>query len=253
MPETSMEVEVPRGLKREASTQLDPVSLGVDVDAILTERTVNNKQVFVTDGPELKPDEIDDLPELDIQKLIKKNSLEVEPNWETAEEDIRAEKRAELKVFMEWDAFELVPRSAVKREKTVDGKWVTEWRGKAGWRTRFVGREYKWLEQRGDLFAPTTSSATARVIDAVAIKRGWVTFTADATKAYLQVDELEEVYVIPPEEFQEMLVEWDMDPSLCWRMKKLLNGRRTGAVRWVDWATERLKRIGFEVFGAAPY
>eukprot|EP00971_Amphidinium_carterae_P059907 1184955-Amphidinium_carterae.2 len=46
MPETSMEVEVPRGIKREASTQLEPpeeaagdVGFGVDVDAILTERT----------------------------------------------------------------------------------------------------------------------------------------------------------------------------------------------------------------------
>eukprot|EP00971_Amphidinium_carterae_P068762 1361594-Amphidinium_carterae.2 len=116
-----------------------------------------------------------------------------------------------------------------------------------------VGREYKWLEHRGDLFAPRTSSATARVIDAVAFKRGCVTFTADATKAYQQVEELKEVYVIPLEEFQEMLMEWNMDPSLCWRTKKLLNGRRTGAVRWVDWAIEHLKLIGFEVFGAAPY
>eukprot|EP00971_Amphidinium_carterae_P241184 4788299-Amphidinium_carterae.1 len=252
----AMEDIQPRGMKREASDQLQPAGNDVlDIGAVLVEREVNGRRVHLTDSPETnyKDVEIEDMPELDIEQLLKKNAEEVEPNWETAEADIKDEKMAELQVFWDWNAFELVPRAQVKPEKTVDVKWIVEWRGKAGWRTRCVAREYRWLEQRDDIFAPTTSGATARVIDAVAIKRGWHTFTADATKAYLQVDEPEEVYVVPPEEFQEMLLAKGLDPSLCWRMKKILNGRRTGAVRWVTWASERLKELDFDAFTAAPY
>eukprot|EP00971_Amphidinium_carterae_P032112 632282-Amphidinium_carterae.4 len=255
---SGMDVEIsePRGMKRGASSQLQAPpegGLGIDVDAVLAVREIETKQVHTADCPELNEEiPIEDMPDLDIEMLLNKNSTEIEPNWETAEEDIKKEK-IELQVFWDWKAFELVPRSEVKQDKLVDVKWVTEWRGKQGWRTRCVAREYRWLDQRDDVFAPTTMGATARLVDALAIKRCWHTFTADATKAYLQVEEPEEVYVIPPPEFQEMLQEKDMDPSLCWRMLKILNGRRTGAMRWVNWATNKLRKIDFDVFKGAPY
>eukprot|EP00971_Amphidinium_carterae_P288421 5726282-Amphidinium_carterae.1 len=52
------------------------------------------------------------------------------------------------------------------------------------------------MSKRDDLFAAMTSSNTARIIDCVAVVKRQHTFTADATKAYLQVPEPEEIYAV---------------------------------------------------------
>eukprot|EP00971_Amphidinium_carterae_P176613 3501512-Amphidinium_carterae.1 len=109
------------------------------------------------------------------------------------------------------------------------------------------------MSKRDDLFAATTSSNTARIIDCMAVVKRQHTFTADATKAYLQVPEPEEIYVKPPMEFRAILRERGEREDLCWRMKRMIYGRRTAATRWVQFASDKLKSKGFLCFTGAPY
>ena len=122
------------------------------------------------------------------------------------EEDIYSGKIQEILDFEKEDGFEIISPEEVERELTVDTTWVVEWRGKDGWRCRLVGREYKALDKnRDDLFGATTSPATSRVIDSIAVMKGYPTFTGDARKAYFQVYCDEEAFVDPLVEFQEIL------------------------------------------------
>ena len=71
-----------------------------------------------------------------------------------------------------------------------------------------------------DPFAPR-SPTTSRVIDLVAIERGWPTMKADVSVAFYHAPEEEEVYVMPPADWLEL----QPDPSVRWRLRKQLAGR----------------------------
>ena len=50
---------------------------------------------------------------------------------------------------------------------------------------RFVCREYRWQAWRDDLFTPGSMPLANRVIDYLALKRGYDVMTLDATDAFL--------------------------------------------------------------------
>eukprot|EP00971_Amphidinium_carterae_P172226 3414412-Amphidinium_carterae.2 len=196
------------GAKR--SAEIPPEDLRSEVErevgALVHERTIGDVKAYVTDmpAPRVEVRQFEDIPfnaevpVLDVDEALKKNEEEVQPNPETKEEDIKRERRNELLAFEDWRVFSLVPPEETEQSKFIDVRWVDEWRGTDGWRCRCVAREYKWLEYRDDLFAATTSCNTSRIIDTLAVHLAQPTWTADATKAYLQVDETEKIFVKPP-------------------------------------------------------
>eukprot|EP00971_Amphidinium_carterae_P275603 5468732-Amphidinium_carterae.1 len=264
-PPIPITVFSPSGVKRAADV---PAEVLADesrdeagIGAVICERKVGEVMTYYPDEPEGiieqagREEDIfkGDIPELDVETAVRKNEEEVQPNQDTMNEDIARERRSQLLMFEEWDAFDLVPPADTKEDKFIDVTWVTEWRGLDGWRCRCVARDYKKLSHRDDLFAATTSSNTARIIDCGAVSRKQPTFTADATKAYLQVPEPEEIYVKPPAEYRSILRERGEREDLCWKMKRMIYGRRTAATRWVQFASDKLKAKGFLCFAGAPY
>ena len=73
-------------------------------------------------------------------------------------------------------------------------RWEKPWTWSAEkvWccRVRFVGQEYRWLEDRADLFAPAAGGDTSRLHDAVAMRQRWPTAAADAVNAFYRTLEL---------------------------------------------------------------
>ena len=77
--------------------------------------------------------------------------------------------------------------------KFLTTRWEKGWRMKDGcWKmkVRFVGREHKWAEHRGDSFSPGAIHFAGRVINFLALKLGLETFEADAVDAHYQVPEV---------------------------------------------------------------
>ena len=70
-----------------------------------------------------------------------------------------------------FDLVEVVPSAAARGKAKVDTKWEIIWRG-GKLKCRLYGREFKWSVDRDDVFAPSTSGLTSRVIDYVAMKLG---------------------------------------------------------------------------------
>eukprot|EP00972_Heterocapsa_arctica_P084197 12404181-Heterocapsa_arctica.AAC.1 len=90
-------------------------------------------------------------------------------------------------------------------------KWVKA-RKKDRIRMRFVAREFRSEEDRTDLFTPSTTSSTERVIDLIAAKRGWPTMIIDAKNAF-HGEETELVAEEPPDEWLEKWIEDGGDPD----------------------------------------
>ena len=84
-------------------------------------------------------------------------------------------------------------------KKRVTTRWDLDHR-KDGIRARFVAREFKGDVTMHDVFAPSSTPSTGRVIDCLSLKKSYHTFTADVTDAYLHVDKDEECYADPPAE-----------------------------------------------------
>ena len=91
-----------------------------------------------------------------------------------------------------------------------------------------------------DLFAPASSQNTSRLVDMVAAKNRWKTFTADATRAFWQVPQAEECYIKPPKEWLDRWVADGGDPDVCWQAKCWLYGQRRAPQAWTTWKAEQL-------------
>eukprot|EP00971_Amphidinium_carterae_P205497 4078495-Amphidinium_carterae.1 len=252
--EMTLRSSVERGEKRSAETELtrqqSEVS-DVTVGGIVRKVNAGSLEYFTVDEEESA---LHTLPHLDVEQMIKKNAEEIEPDASTEKEDIHESKMAELDFFASIEAMEPVEDEEVDPSCKVDVTWVIEWRGVDGWRARCVARDFKFLSpERDDLFAATSSSNTSRIVDAYAIKYDLPTFTADVTKAYLQVPEEELVFVLAPPEYEEWCRRNNQPFKKWWRMKKMLYGRRPAATKWIKWASDIIKSCEFEQFVGAPY
>ena len=110
-----------------------------------------------------------------------------------------------------------VPADSVEGVKHLTTRWEKCWRmreGKWKYKVRFVGREYKWQEFHEDLFAPGASHCTSRIIDYLALKKGYTTFAFDAIDAYFQAPETENIVVDPPPEYLKRLEDAGGDTNI---------------------------------------
>ena len=117
-------------------------------------------------------------------------------------------KVAGLELLDEFSVYEVVPTDRTYGKKFVDTKCEIAQRG-GRLKARVVGREFRFLDpQRDGVFAPASLGTTSRLIDFLVLKEKgqrnnpMVTFVADCVSAFLQTDQKEECYVVPPLEWK---------------------------------------------------
>ena len=71
-----------------------------------------------------------------------------------------------------------------------------------------------------DVFAPSSSPSTRRIIDYLCFKKSYHTFIADVTNAFFHVDEDEECSVEPLAKWWEQQVTVANSTSALWRVRK---------------------------------
>ena len=107
-------------------------------------------------------------------------------------------------------------------------------------KARLVVREYNtWRTQ--EFFAATGNPMAQRVIPTIAVKRGYNTMVLDAVRAYLQVPEDEDVFIIPPAEWRR---HDDFKAHSCWKAKTKWYGERCAAQSFQDFLASHLCEMG---------
>ncbi|CAK0875518.1 unnamed protein product, partial [Prorocentrum cordatum] len=155
-------------------------------------------------------------------------------------------KREALEVLAHYGVHRDVPRSESGEFKRIRARWEPQMRGGiCKW--RLLAQEFKWMEQRDDVFATSSSAQTSRLVDFVSIKEeNHGTFIADCVKAYYQADQTEKVCVEPPAEYLAILAEMGRPTDIVWALNKMLPGQRVAGAGWVDKAAKTLKGEGFD-------
>eukprot|EP00439_Symbiodinium_sp_Y106_P052723 s3817_g7.t1 len=193
------------------------------------------------------PDEYEDNVFDDEEEELNEDAAEYE-------QEVREGKRRELAKMDKYDTYEPRPREEAEGKKILDSTWVVTRRRNGEIKCRYCLRDLKRGKKRDDVFAVASSQATARVIDTIGVKKGYVYFTADAENAYWQVPIKEEVFMWPPNEWvEERRVAGLPCESLVWKLKKEWYGRQIAGQSFVDWAAQQAGTEGFERCTAAPW
>eukprot|EP00971_Amphidinium_carterae_P332409 6466558-Amphidinium_carterae.1 len=160
-------------------------------------------------------------------------------------------KESELQFIEDWDVFEVVERREDMQYE--DTKWVLRVEPDYSIRARLVARQYKWKSYREDLFAPTSTAISNRIVDLIAVKKGYCTTTGDATRAFLQVPQDELCFVIPPPEWMKKWSKRGGGSNVCWKMKRWLYGQRKGPSAWTEYEAEVITDMKFMRDVACPH
>eukprot|EP00434_Breviolum_minutum_P036168 symbB.v1.2.032038.t1/scaffold3793.1/size50245/2 len=170
----------------------------------------------------------------------------------TAEEEL-AGKKKELDKMDSMETYEPVPTSETAGKKILDSTWVVTRKEDGTVKCRYCLREFKKSSWRDDVYAASTTSATARVIDVLGTTSGYAYFTADATNAFWQVPIKEEAYMKPPDEWLSRQEEKGLPTDVMWKLKKEWYGRRVAGTRWVEFIAEIVVGEGFQRCSVAPW
>ena len=184
-------------------------------------------------------------------------------------------KREELTLAGEWEIYEVVPEEEPKQQgkKIEDTTWVIRFDNlRTGGsvilhkddleaieryehdpdyicRARLCCRQYNWSEKRDDVFAPASTPNTGRVVDYIAVKMGWPTFTLDASRAFWQVIQEELCYVRPPAEWYRT---WTGPQNVVWKMLRWLYGQRTAPGAWTEHLAKEICKLQMVRDEASP-
>ncbi|CAE7490627.1 unnamed protein product [Symbiodinium sp. CCMP2592] len=117
-------------------------------------------------------------------------------------------------------------------------------------RSRFVGREYAWMDKdRTELFAPASSSLLTRLLPSAFMRskgEGHACCVLDVADAFLTVDQRIPTVVKASLGDQQSHVQH-------FRLLKLLPGQRDGTIRWHESFTEYLdSKLGLEPYVPCP-
>ena len=176
-----------------------------------------------------------------------------------ADKDVCQGKIEGLKIADEYGIYEVVQKSDTPGDaRKVDTKWDIKF-SKGRVKCRLVGREYKWLEQRDDTFAPTSGNKTSRAIDVFAMKTDtdpndpMVVWIGDCISAFYQAVETEDFYCDPPVEWMRAREAAGLPLDVLWKLKKQLPGRRRVAACWTDQVGEEFAKVGLSQFPGATH
>ncbi len=161
-----------------------------------------------------------------------------------------------LKLCDEFGIYSVHPKSVAEGREKVDTK--LEKKGRAGvLKYRLVGREFAWLEERDDLFAPGSTSLTSRAADFLSLKDDdpndpMVVAVGDETNAYYQAPEDQEIYCDPPREWLAARAKAGLSIDVVWKLEKQLPGRRVSSRKWTDHAAGDMKGCGLDQNPSCP-
>ena len=205
-------------------------------------------------GALFNPTVDDEIPEID-DELVGESYPEEDA--ESAAPITEAEKLEAMQVeFGKMDKFktyEVVPEEQARGKTVLDSTWVIVRKPTGVVKARYCLREYKRSTFRDDVYAVATTSATAKIVDYMAVQHGYVCFTGDATNAFWQVPIEEEAYMDPPKEWLAAQAELGLPTNVKWKLLKEWYGRRVAGTRWVEWFALKLKAAGFERCIIAPW
>ena len=165
---------------------------------------------------------------------LTEEQLEVKGMWE------------EIHLMEQFSVFEVMERADTSHCKQLSNRWVKAKKGNSI-RMRFVAREIKHREsKRTDLYTPASTSNAERVIDLLAVKQKKSRMIIDAKNAYFHADEDEDVAVDPPEVWMKWWIDNGGSPTVTWRLKKQLYGRRKASQKFQEYVSKVLQTHGFE-------
>lgn len=192
---------------------------------------------------------------LDSQQLIRNISLECEsssyeeailnPAWQVA----MTQEFEALYANHTWD---LVPFPAGKR--TIGCRWVYKVKHKVdgsieSFKARLVMKGYtqKHGVDSSETFSPVVKMTTIRILQSLAIKKGWKLHQLDVNNAFLHGDLHEEVYMNPP---KGILLD---NPNLVCKLRKSLYGLKQASRQWYEKMVESLCLQGYVHSGSDYY
>jgi len=215
----------------------------------------DNPKRFCGDVNMLEIETVDE--KMDYTKLLNLPQLDLYNKSAFTDEEVMAGKGEGLDLLEEYKVFRVEPKSNSIGKKRVDTKWEIGLRG-GKLKCRIVGREFNWLEERDDVFAPGSNAMFSRVVDFLQLKDDTdpddplVAFIADCTCAYYQAEEDEEFYVDPPPEWLALRKQAGLSLDVTWRLLKQLPGRRAAGNRWMKHVTIQFATLSLEKFPALP-
>ena len=128
----------------------------------------------------------------------------------------------------------------------ISGRWVMTNPEQNVHKARWVMRGFEEHVDPDELFASTSSLASARLLLAVAVEKKLAVYTADVKGAFLNADVPQEqmLYGHAPPEWQPKDLT-DGRP-VAWKLLKSLYGLRTAPRRWQEHFSKLLCEMGFE-------
>ncbi|CAK0847992.1 unnamed protein product, partial [Prorocentrum cordatum] len=167
-----------------------------------------SKRARVAAVHELDVGNVDDPPDAFWEEISDEVEDPTEGTFDVGAQDELDKKLTleNLQSLLDHGVGEDIPKSEARGMKHIATRWENQWRWKPArqeWqrKVRFVCREFRWQEWRDDLFTPGSAPISNRLIDFVALKRGFEVMALDATDAFYQAPEHEDVVVDPPQEY----------------------------------------------------
>ncbi|CAK0865232.1 unnamed protein product [Prorocentrum cordatum] len=202
---------------------------------------ITSKRARVAAVHELGVGNIDDPPDAFWEEISDEAEDQTEDMLDVDAQDELDKKLTleHLQSLLDHGVGEGAPKSEARGMKHITTRWEKQWTWKPArqeWqrKVRFVCREFRWQEWRDDLFTPGSAPISNRLIDFVALKRGFEVMTLDATGAFYRAPEHEDVVVDPPQEYLDRLQAEGKSTDIYWKLKRQLLGRRTAAPGWVE-------------------
>ena len=132
-------------------------------------------------------------------------------------EQSEAGRRLEEERLQQFDVYEEITIGQAKAEEIeiIDAGWVEDQR-EGFVRSRVVGREYRTMSQREDLFSATPELVIWKMmVDTLSTDSELIAFIADISNAYFHAECREKLAVRPPRSLRR--------PGIVWRLKKALH------------------------------
>ncbi|KAM0730296.1 Retrovirus-related Pol polyprotein from transposon TNT 1-94 [Formica fusca] len=147
------------------------------------------------------------------------------------------EEKTSLKENNTW---EMIDIRKLKSQKPLQGKWVFKIKQDGTYKARLVvkGCEQKYGVNYEETFSPVISTSVLRSLFAIAAMKNYVTMTFDIKTAFLYGILDEDVYMYPPDGYN--------NKDKVFKLKKALYGLKQAPLKWNIRFTTFLKRKGFK-------
>ena len=152
----------------------------------------------------------------------------------------------EVKWLNSFDVMSEVKKCDIPSDKKVIGTTLVLKLKKGVVKARICAQDFKFKEQRDDLYSPTPSVASLRAILALAARKGYPVKIGDFSTAFLHVPIDEDTYVMAPK------VLWKDGVPVYWKLNKALYGLRKAPQLFNEFLSGVLERFGMTRLKGEP-